>query len=39
MGELIESVGFRGEVSGGSEVNNTSGETVGERYPASIKGD
>ena len=35
-GVLIESVGFRGVVSGGSEVNNASGEMVGERYPPGI---
>ena len=35
MGELIESVGFRGVVSGGSRTNNDSGEMVGERYPPS----
>ena len=33
---MIESVGFRGVVSGGSGINNDSGEKVGERYPPSL---
>ena len=33
---MIESFGFRGVVSGGSGINDDSGEKVGERYPASL---
>ena len=36
MFEMIESFGFRGVVSGGSGINDDSGEMVGESYPPSL---
>ena len=39
MDEMVESLGFRGEVFGVSGINDGNGEKVGERYPPSLKRD
>ena len=33
MDEMVESLGFRGVIFGGSGINDGNGEMVGESYP------